>query len=69
MSTTANAPVMDYDEAVEKFDPVMGLEVHVELHTATKMLCGCPTAFGAPPNSPVCPSPRWGSAQARFLRA
>ena len=56
MSTTANAPVMDYDEAVEKFDPVMGLEVHVELHTATKMFCGCPTAFGAPPNSQVCPT-------------
>ncbi len=33
----------------------MGLEVHVELHTATKMFCGCPTVFGAEPNSQVCP--------------
>lgn len=33
----------------------MGLEVHVELNTATKMFCGCPTTFGAPPNSQVCP--------------
>jgi aspartyl-tRNA(Asn)/glutamyl-tRNA(Gln) amidotransferase subunit B len=47
--------VMDYDEALTKFDPVMGLEVHVELHTATKMFCGCPTTFGAEPNSQVCP--------------
>ncbi|HET8595980.1 MAG TPA: Asp-tRNA(Asn)/Glu-tRNA(Gln) amidotransferase subunit GatB [Intrasporangium sp.] len=47
--------VMDYDEAIARFDPVMGLEVHVELSTATKMFCGCATAFGAPPNSQVCP--------------
>ncbi|GAA6524684.1 Asp-tRNA(Asn)/Glu-tRNA(Gln) amidotransferase subunit GatB [Intrasporangium sp. DVR] len=47
--------VLDYDDAVAKFDPVMGLEVHVELHTETKMFCGCPTAFGAEPNSQVCP--------------
>ena len=33
----------------------MGLEVHVELHTNTKMFCGCPTEFGAEPNSQVCP--------------
>ncbi len=47
--------LMDYDEALERFDPVMGLEVHVELGTATKMFCGCPTAFGAEPNTQVCP--------------
>ena len=47
--------VLDYDEAIATFDPVMGLEVHVELHTATKMFCGCPTVFGAEPNSQVCP--------------
>ncbi|EWT04714.1 glutamyl-tRNA amidotransferase [Intrasporangium chromatireducens Q5-1] len=47
--------VMDYDEAIARFDPVMGLEVHVELSTETKMFCGCATAFGAPPNSQVCP--------------
>jgi aspartyl-tRNA(Asn)/glutamyl-tRNA(Gln) amidotransferase subunit B len=53
-TTTADA-VMDYDEVVTRFDPVMGLEVHVELHTNTKMFCGCPTEFGAEPNSQVCP--------------
>ncbi|MDQ6657013.1 MAG: Asp-tRNA(Asn)/Glu-tRNA(Gln) amidotransferase subunit GatB [Actinomycetota bacterium] len=53
-----SAPVpalMDFDEAMEQFDPVFGLEVHVELGTATKMFCGCPTAFGAAPNTQVCP--------------
>jgi aspartyl-tRNA(Asn)/glutamyl-tRNA(Gln) amidotransferase subunit B len=53
-TTTADA-VMDYDEVIRRFDPVMGLEVHVELHTNTKMFCGCPTEFGAEPNSQVCP--------------
>ncbi|WP_404388018.1 Asp-tRNA(Asn)/Glu-tRNA(Gln) amidotransferase subunit GatB [Humibacillus xanthopallidus] len=53
-TTTADA-VMDYDEVMKRFDPVMGLEVHVELHTNTKMFCGCPTEFGAEPNSQVCP--------------
>ncbi|NLJ55212.1 MAG: Asp-tRNA(Asn)/Glu-tRNA(Gln) amidotransferase subunit GatB, partial [Intrasporangiaceae bacterium] len=51
----ATADVLDYDETVAAFDPVMGLEVHVELHTNTKMFCGCPTAFGAAPNTQVCP--------------
>ena len=51
----ATADVLDYDETVAAFDPVMGLEVHVELHTNTKMFCGCPTAFGADPNTQVCP--------------
>ncbi|MGN6610446.1 MAG: Asp-tRNA(Asn)/Glu-tRNA(Gln) amidotransferase subunit GatB, partial [Angustibacter sp.] len=46
---------MPYDEAVQRFDPVLGLEVHVELSTATKMFCGCGTAFGAEPNTQVCP--------------
>ena len=46
----------EYDDAVARFDPVLGLEVHVELSTATKMFCGCPTAFGAPPNTQVCPT-------------
>jgi aspartyl-tRNA(Asn)/glutamyl-tRNA(Gln) amidotransferase subunit B len=49
------APVLDYDEVLERFDPVLGLEVHVELNTNTKMFCGCPTAFGAEPNTQVCP--------------
>lgn len=46
---------MEFTEVVSHFDPVMGMEVHVELHTATKMFCGCPTAFGADPNTQVCP--------------
>jgi aspartyl-tRNA(Asn)/glutamyl-tRNA(Gln) amidotransferase subunit B len=49
------ADVLDYDEAVAAFDPVLGLEVHVELNTATKMFCGCTTTFGAEPNTQVCP--------------
>jgi aspartyl-tRNA(Asn)/glutamyl-tRNA(Gln) amidotransferase subunit B len=48
-------PAVTYEQAVADFDPVLGLEVHVELNTETKMFCGCPTTFGAPPNSQVCP--------------
>src|ERR1043165_4589181 len=39
----------------EKYEPVIGLEVHVQLLTATKIFCGCSTQFGAAPNSNVCP--------------
>jgi aspartyl-tRNA(Asn)/glutamyl-tRNA(Gln) amidotransferase subunit B len=39
----------------EKYEPVIGLEVHVQLLTATKIFCGCSTKFGAPPNTNVCP--------------
>ncbi|MYS80204.1 Asp-tRNA(Asn)/Glu-tRNA(Gln) amidotransferase subunit GatB [Streptomyces sp. SID5474] len=53
MSTTS---LMSYEDALETYDPVMGLEVHVELGTATKMFCGCSTEFGAEPNSQVCPT-------------
>ncbi|MEO8851678.1 MAG: Asp-tRNA(Asn)/Glu-tRNA(Gln) amidotransferase subunit GatB [Allobranchiibius sp.] len=53
MSLTAE--VVDYDDAVARYDPVFGLEVHVELNTATKMFCGCATGFGADPNTQVCP--------------
>src|SRR3984885_15130109 len=42
-------------DAVSKYEPVIGLEVHVQLATRTKIFCGCPTSFGAPPNSNVCP--------------
>jgi aspartyl-tRNA(Asn)/glutamyl-tRNA(Gln) amidotransferase subunit B len=38
-----------------KYEPVIGLEVHVQLLTRSKIFCGCSTAFGAPPNSNVCP--------------
>lgn len=47
--------VVDYDEAIAAYDPVIGLEVHVELNTKTKMFCGCATEFGAEPNTQVCP--------------
>ncbi len=51
-----SAPTLvDYAEVLERFDPVLGLEVHVELNTQTKMFCGCPTTFGAEPNTQVCP--------------
>jgi aspartyl-tRNA(Asn)/glutamyl-tRNA(Gln) amidotransferase subunit B len=44
-----------YEEALQKYEPVFGLETHVELGTLTKMFCGCTTVFGAEPNSQVCP--------------
>ncbi|MGV9767098.1 Asp-tRNA(Asn)/Glu-tRNA(Gln) amidotransferase subunit GatB [Micromonospora tulbaghiae] len=51
MTTTLPA----YDEVVARFEPVIGLETHVELGTNTKMWCGCPTDFGGEPNTRVCP--------------
>ena len=42
-------------EVMARYEPVIGLEVHVQLATATKIFCGCPTSFGAPPNTNVCP--------------
>ncbi|KWX68083.1 Asp-tRNA(Asn)/Glu-tRNA(Gln) amidotransferase subunit GatB [Mycobacterium sp. NAZ190054] len=53
--TSATAPLLDYDEVIAKYEPVLGLEVHVELSTATKMFCGCANKFGAEPNTQVCP--------------
>jgi aspartyl-tRNA(Asn)/glutamyl-tRNA(Gln) amidotransferase subunit B len=52
---TDTAGLVPYDEAVARYDPVIGLETHVELGTATKMFCGSPVEFGAEPNSAVCP--------------
>jgi aspartyl-tRNA(Asn)/glutamyl-tRNA(Gln) amidotransferase subunit B len=52
---TVVADVLDLDTALATFDPVMGLEVHVELNTVSKMFCGCKTEFGAPPNTQTCP--------------
>ena len=49
-ATTAVSP-----EAIARYEPVIGLEVHVQLATRTKIFCGCPTSFGAPPNTNVCP--------------
>ncbi|SEM64606.1 Asp-tRNA(Asn)/Glu-tRNA(Gln) amidotransferase subunit GatB [Streptacidiphilus jiangxiensis] len=48
--------LVPYEEALASYDPVMGLEVHVELGTKTKMFCGCSTALGAEPNTQVCPT-------------
>src|SRR5271154_3347835 len=47
--------LVPYPEAMERYEPVIGLETHVELGTRTKMFCGCTTIFGAEPNSQVCP--------------
>jgi aspartyl-tRNA(Asn)/glutamyl-tRNA(Gln) amidotransferase subunit B len=47
---------MPYDDVLERYDPVLGLETHVELGTVTKLFCGCSTAFGAAPNTQVCPT-------------
>jgi len=52
---TSKAELLDYDDVVARYDPVLGLEVHVELATATKMFCGCANKFGAEPNTQVCP--------------
>jgi len=52
-ATTAKS--VPFDEAVSRYDPLIGLEVHVELGTASKMFCGCRTVFGAEANSQVCP--------------
>jgi aspartyl-tRNA(Asn)/glutamyl-tRNA(Gln) amidotransferase subunit B len=51
MASTAEPSIA----AHPKFEPVIGLEVHVQLLTATKIFCSCSTRFGAPPNSNVCP--------------
>jgi aspartyl-tRNA(Asn)/glutamyl-tRNA(Gln) amidotransferase subunit B len=49
-STAAVTP-----ELLARYEPVIGLEIHVQLATRTKIFCGCPNEFGAPPNTNVCP--------------
>jgi aspartyl-tRNA(Asn)/glutamyl-tRNA(Gln) amidotransferase subunit B len=44
-----------FDDVLASYDPALGLEVHVELNTNTKMFCGCPAVFGGEPNTQVCP--------------
>src|SRR3984957_2645097 len=52
---SSSAPAIALPEEIAKYEAVIGLEVHVQLNTRTKIFCGCPTGFGAPPNSNVCP--------------
>ncbi|GAB3666843.1 Asp-tRNA(Asn)/Glu-tRNA(Gln) amidotransferase subunit GatB [Actinocorallia lasiicapitis] len=47
--------LVPFSEALAKYDPVLGIETHIELGTASKMFCGCPTEFGGAPNTHVCP--------------
>ena len=42
-------------DVLERYEAVIGLEVHVQLETASKIFCGCSTRFGDPPNTNVCP--------------
>jgi aspartyl-tRNA(Asn)/glutamyl-tRNA(Gln) amidotransferase subunit B len=53
MSSTA-APIVAPD-VLARYEPVIGLEVHVQLATQTKIFCACPTGFGVQPNQNVCP--------------
>ena len=55
MTGNVTGTLVPFDEALSRYEPVMGLEVHVELNTATKMFCGCPALFGGEPNTNVCP--------------
>jgi aspartyl-tRNA(Asn)/glutamyl-tRNA(Gln) amidotransferase subunit B len=55
MSSPTVPAIVPFDEALTRYEPVLGLEVHVELGTNSKMFCSCPTAFGAAPNTQVCP--------------
>src|SRR5690606_31278645 len=51
MTTTT----LSLEDVLTRYEPVLGLEVHVELGSRTKMFCGCPTTFGAEPNTQACP--------------
>jgi aspartyl-tRNA(Asn)/glutamyl-tRNA(Gln) amidotransferase subunit B len=47
--------IVSYEDVLARYEPVIGLETHVELGTASKMFCGCSTIFGAEPNTQTCP--------------
>jgi len=53
--TTVTPALPGYDDVLTRWEPVVGLETHVELGTASKMFCGCATGFGAEPNTQTCP--------------
>ncbi|KRD34997.1 glutamyl-tRNA amidotransferase [Oerskovia sp. Root918] len=55
MSAHATVDLVDYDEAIRRYDPVIGIEVHVELGTRTKMFCAAEVEFGGEPNTQVTP--------------
>jgi aspartyl-tRNA(Asn)/glutamyl-tRNA(Gln) amidotransferase subunit B len=48
-------PGASVSAAASQYETVIGLEVHAQLSTRSKMFCGCPTTFGAPPNTQTCP--------------
>jgi aspartyl-tRNA(Asn)/glutamyl-tRNA(Gln) amidotransferase subunit B len=52
---TTTDTLVPFAEAMERYEPVIGLETHVELGTRTKLFCGCTAIFGAEPNTQVCP--------------
>jgi aspartyl-tRNA(Asn)/glutamyl-tRNA(Gln) amidotransferase subunit B len=55
MASTPEVSVSPSSEVLARYQPVIGLEVHVQLLTKTKIFCGCSTQFGDPPNTNVCP--------------
>jgi aspartyl-tRNA(Asn)/glutamyl-tRNA(Gln) amidotransferase subunit B len=55
MAQSAPETAVVSPEVLDKYEPVIGLEVHVQLQTKTKIFCGCSTRFGDAPNSNVCP--------------
>ena len=54
--TATDIDLVDYDDAIARFDPVLGIEVHVELGTVTKMFDGAPNIFAAEPNTAITPT-------------
>ncbi|ASK64790.1 Asp-tRNA(Asn)/Glu-tRNA(Gln) amidotransferase GatCAB subunit B [Brachybacterium avium] len=54
--TATDIDLVDFDDAIDRYDPVLGIEVHVELGTATKMFDGAPNIFAAEPNTAITPT-------------